>query len=217
MTPGCATPVVVIGASGFGRECLDTLVAMQTAGADLDIVGVIDDGPADLNRERLSARGVDYLGTLDQWLAGGAVDARFVVGVGDPRIRRRIVDRLDAAGLAAFTSLHPSAVIGSRPAFEDGVVVCAGAVISTNVRLGRHVHVNPSATIGHDAVLDDFVSVNPAAVISGDVVVEPLVLIGAGAIVLQQLRVGEGAVIGAGAVVTKDVQKATTVRGVPAR
>ena len=34
--------VVVVGASGFGRECLDVLDAMVADGAPLEVVGVVE-------------------------------------------------------------------------------------------------------------------------------------------------------------------------------
>ncbi|HET9022794.1 MAG TPA: acetyltransferase [Ornithinibacter sp.] len=207
--------VVVIGASGFGREALDVVEAMAAAGAALVVEGVVDDGPSALNLERLAHRGVPYLGTVEELLAGGVRHVRYVLGIGDPDVRRRVVARLDEGGARPFTAIHPSATFGAVGTVADGVVVCAGATISTNVRLGRHVHVNPNATIGHDAVLGDFVSVNPAAVVSGEVVVGAGTLVGAAATILQNLTVGEGAVIGAGAVVTKSVPDQVTVKGVP--
>ena len=163
--------VVVVGASGFGRECLDVLEAMAAAGSPVEVAGVVDDGPSELNAERLAARGVPYLGTVDEWLTSRGSDERYVLGIGSPEVRRRLVDRLEDAGARPFTAVHPSATFGASVVVGEGVVVCAGATISTNVRLGRHVHLNPHATVGHDAVLDDFVSVNPAAVISGEVTV----------------------------------------------
>lgn len=207
--------VVVIGASGFGRECLDVLEAMADAGAGVTVAGVADDGPSEVNLERLAARGVVYLGTVDDWLASEGSPCRYVTGIGHPEVRRRLVDRLSDAGALPFTAVHPSATFGARVEFGEGVVVCAGAAVSTNVRLGRHVHVNPNATIGHDAALEDFVSVNPAAVVSGEVRVGEGTLIGAAATVLQQLTVGRDAIIGAGAVVTKAVPDGVVVTGVP--
>jgi len=207
--------VVVIGASGFGRECLDVLDAMAAAGVDLQVLGVVDDTPSEANLTRLAARGVAHLGTIADWLAHGDTVTRYVLGIGNPAVRRRIVARLDAAGLAPFTAVHPSATFGASTTLADGVVVCAGACVSNNVRLGRHVHVNPNATIGHDADLRDFVSINPAAVISGEVVVGEETLVGAAATVLQGLMVGERTVIGAGAVVTKSVPPDVVVKGVP--
>lgn len=210
-------PVVVIGASGFGRECLDVLEAMADAGAAISVAGVVDDGPSELNLQRLAARRVAYLGTVEEWLASTPTPYRYVLGLGNPVVRGRIVDRLEDAGARTFTAVHPSATFGALVEVGKGAVVCAGATVSTNVRLGRHVHVNPNATIGHDAVLADFVSVNPGAVISGEVSVGEGTLVGAAATILQNLSIGEGTILGAGCLVTKHVPNGVVAMGVPAQ
>jgi sugar O-acyltransferase (sialic acid O-acetyltransferase NeuD family) len=207
--------IVVLGASGFGRECLDVLDAMQATGEDLIVIGVLDDGPSEANIARLAHRGVAFLGGLDAWLAASPTGIRYVLGIGSPEVRRRLVGQLDAAGLRPLTAIHPNATFGASTTIAEGVVVCAGAAVSNNVRLGKHVHVNPNATIGHDAALHDFVSINPAAVISGNVVVGQDTLVGAAATILQNLTVGERVVVGAGAVVTKSVPSDVVVKGVP--
>ena len=209
--------VVVVGASGFGRECLDVLDAMVEAGADLTVLGVVDDGLTEANRERLAARGVAFLGTRAEWLATEPGSVSYVMGIGSPGVRAHLVAELDVMGLRSFTAIHPSATFGAQVVLDEGAVVCAQAAISNNVRLGRHVHVNPNATIGHDADLRAFVSINPVAVISGEVVVGEATLVGAAATVLQNLTVGEGVLVGAGAVVTKDVPAGVVVKGVPGR
>ncbi len=211
-------PLVVIGAGGFGRETLDVVEAINNAAPVpvWNILGVVDDGPGLDNLVRLEARGIPLLGPLAEWLPR-RTETAYVVGVGTPALRRRIADRLALHGCRAATLIHPSAVIGSQCRLGAGAVICAGVQVSTNVAIGQHVHLNPSATIGHDCILEDFVSVNPAATISGDCTVRAGATIGAGAVVLQQIEIGVGATVGAAACVVRDVPKDEVVKGVPAR
>lgn len=209
--------VVVIGASGFGREALDTLEAMQAAGAEFEVEGVVDDAPSDINLERLEQRGIRYLGKRADWAGEAGSAEYFVLGIGSPTIRRKIASELEPLGKVPFQAIHPTAVIGSNTEIAQSAVICARAVISTNVSLGDYVHVNPNATLGHDARIKDFSSINPAAIISGEVLIEEEVLVGAGATVLQQLSIGKKTIVGAGAVVTKDVPTEQIVVGVPGR
>lgn len=213
-----AEPLVIVGAGGFGRETADVVEAINAASNDpvWDLVGVVDDSPSEINVARLADRGISHLGGTDDLIAQ-AERPRYVVGIGSPRVRKLLADRLDAAGFSAATLVHPDASIGSQCSVGEGTVVLAGARVTTNVRLGRHVHLNPNVTVGHDTELHDFVSMNPASSMSGDCIVEEGALIGVGAVVLNQLRVGAGALVGGSACVVKDVDAGLTVKGVPAR
>jgi sugar O-acyltransferase (sialic acid O-acetyltransferase NeuD family) len=211
--------LVVIGAGGFGRETLDVVDAINSSASKpaYSVIGVVDPLPGPENLTRLRDRGVAYLGSDDEWLASGK-PARYVVAIGDPGVRRAIDVRYQAAGqVRACPLIHPSAGIGSSAMLGDGSVICAGVQVSTNVSIGRHVHLNPNSTIGHDSVLDDFVSVNPGAIISGGVRLEMGSFVGAGAVVLEMLTVGSQGRVGASACVVRDVSPGLTVKGVPAR
>lgn len=211
-------PLVVVGAGGFGREALDVVEAANSEGSrpKFELLGVVDTSPSSLNLSRLASRGVSYLGTVEEWLRSG-VEFRYLIGVGNPAVRERLDREFQTAGYSAATVVHPAATVGSSVSFGPGSIVCAGVQISTNVAIGRHVHLNPNSTIGHDSVLHDFVSINPSATISGDVVVGSRSLVGASAVVLQGLVLGADALVGASACVVNDVPSGETVKGIPAR
>lgn len=213
-----STSIVIVGAGGFGRETLDVLEAVNRTydSAPFAIVGVVDDAPTEVALSRLAARRIDFLGGVDDWLAAGG-RAQYIIAIGNPRVRALVDGRFLAAGRDAASAVHPIASIGTLSTVSPGTVVCAGAQVSTNVVLGRHAHINPNATIGHDAVLADYVSINPGAIVSGEVSVGSQTLVGAGAVILQGITVGSRCVVGASACVTHDVGDGMTVKGVPAR
>jgi sugar O-acyltransferase (sialic acid O-acetyltransferase NeuD family) len=212
------TRLVIVGAGGFGREVHDVVVAMAAAGADVDLVGYVDD--QDSSDELLARLGTSRLGGIDALCHDNdpiGSDVGYVIAIGSGSVRAAIDERLTNAGRRPLTLVHPVATVGGDNRIGEGCIVTAGARVTTNITLGRHTQLHVNCTIGHDSVLDDFVSVYPGATVSGNVHLERGVTIGTGANVLPGLAVGAGAFVGAGAVVTTDVAPGITVAGVPAR
>lgn len=215
-----ATPLVVIGAGGFGREVHDLVEAVNeertgTGQPLLECVGFLADGHADV--ELVEERGVPFLGPV-AGLTSLPADVGHVIAIGSGAARRRIDAWATAEGREALSLVHPSAVLGRhRVTLGPGAIVCATAVITTNVRLGRHVHLNLGVTVGHDAVLGDYVTVNPNVSISGNAVLEDEVSMGTCSAVIEGRRIGARTAVGAGAVVVRDLPADVTAVGVPAR
>ena len=212
MIPLPAAPFAIVGAGGHGREVLDLI---EAAGVRDRFTGFVDDAaPTGAGADRLVRRAATVLGTIE-WLA--ATDLDYAVGIGNGPARRAIVDRLAAASGAALTLVHPAASIGSDHRFGEGVFVGARAVVTTNVTIGRHSHVNVGCAVQHDTVVGDFVTLSPGVFVNGDVTIGDDVFLGTGAVVTRGVRIGDGAIIGAGAVVLDDVPPGSRCFGVPGR
>ena len=203
--------LVIVGAGGHGRETLDIVEAINAVEPTWNFLGFIDQGSGVAHR--LERRGVAIIGADAADVPPGAM---YVIGIGSSDVRARIDAEFSAAGLEAASLIHPTATVASDNRLGDGVLVAAGGRVTTNVTLGRHVHLNVNAVVSHDCVVGDHATLSPGVHLNGEVTVADLAFFGTGAIVTPQRSVGEGAQIGAGAVVIHDVPAGVTAVGVPA-
>lgn len=208
--------IVIIGCGGFGREVHDIIDTLNAQAPRYNLLGYADDAASEQNTALVERRGSRVLGSLDAVLAQYDA-AEFAIGIGSPQVRKKLDTKLVEAGWRAATLVHPSATFGGDVRLGEGSIVCAGVRVTTNVTLGRSVHLNLNATVGHDVTLHDYVSVNPLVAISGWVEAHEGVMFGTHSAILQNLSVGAGSVVGAGSCVVKNVPEGVVVKGVPAK
>lgn len=202
----------VFGAGGFGREV--AWLAEQIYGAELEVVFLVDDA------SYVSSPVNGLKVQLVEDIHPAACDA-FVVAVGDPELRRRAAALCSKRGMKPATLVHPRAEYSRFVEMGNGSIICAGSILTTNVRFGCHVHMNLDCTIGHDVEIGDFTTLSPGVHVSGNVKIGSDVFVGTGATIINgsssvPLMIDDGAVIAAGACVTKPVEAGALVAGVPA-
>lgn len=205
--------VVVIGASGHGRQVIDAI----EASGEHDVVGVLD---------RALEPGTEVVGypvlggdTELAELASAAGARGYVVAIGDNFTRGLVADRAAGAApdLELVSVVHPSAVVARDAVFGPGTVLLARSVVSNGSRLGRGVLLGTGASLDHDGVVGDFASLAPGVTTGGGVRIGRYTAVALGADVLHDVTVGEHTVVGAGALVLDDVPDLVVMYGVPAR
>ena len=203
----------IIGAGGFGRETAWLVERINEVAPEWKICGFIDDN-VELHGSRQD--GYTVLGGCDYFLSLKK-DYWVVCAVGSAKTRRTVVKKVSSfPGIHFATVIDPDAKVSGSVSIGEGSIVCAGNIITVDIKIGKHNIINLSCTVGHDAVLGDFVTLYPGVNISGNVTVGAVTEIGTGTKVIQGKKIGSNTIIGAGAVVVKDIKEAGTYIGVPA-
>lgn len=207
----------VYGASGYGREVMPLArEQLRREGIPAERLVFIDDEPqaAIVNGQRVLR--------FEQFLKEDASERRAVLAIASGSVRELLAQRCENNGVQSWTVAASNVVQLDDVSLGTGAVLSPFAMLTSNVRIGRHFHANIYSYVAHDCVIGDFVTFAPGVKCNGNIVIEDHAYIGTGAIIKQgkpgkPLVIGRGAVVGMGAVVTRDVQAGATVIGNPAR
>jgi len=201
--------LIIVGGGGFSHE----VIWLAGEYGSWEVTGILDDNP---EMQGKSYGNIPVLGTVAD--CDRFAESWFIVAIGSPRTRKKIVERMLLKGAVKFASLvHPAAVISGSVTIGEGSIITAGCVITTDITLGRHTIVNLLTSVGHDFAAGDYCTIAPHVAVSGHVTVGEGVEIGTGAVLIQGLTLGTGSFIGAGAVVTKNIPENVLAVGCPAK
>lgn len=205
--------MLIAGAKGFATEVLEV---MHQAGK-IEKIAFFEEISGSIP-EKLFGK-FTVLTTVDQckeWFKSVSPD--FTLGTGGPVVRRRLDKLLSSAGGKLTSAISPKADIGHfGNQIGDGCSIMTGAVVTSNVTIGRGVLINLNTTVGHECEIGDFCELSPGTHLSGRVILGNFCDIGTGAVLLPGIELGENVTVGAGAVVTKNVDANTVVTGIPAK
>jgi sugar O-acyltransferase (sialic acid O-acetyltransferase NeuD family) len=143
-------------------------------------------------------------------------DPRFVLAVGDPRLRQHFYNRFGDAGGQMVNLFGCQNTVSSFSDYHAADVFSL-CFIGSRVRIGKGTLVNTGVQLHHGVVVGEFCEISPKAVLCNGVQVGTNTRIGAHATILPQVTIGAHVVIGAGAVVTGDIPDNVLVVGVPGK
>ena len=205
--------IVIYGAGGFAREVAWLIQSCNEKSDKFRVVCFIDD---DESVHGKILNDIPIIGLAEA--AKKFPYALMISGIGSPKTRQLLMKKAAEAGFSFATIIHPRVEHSQRIEIGEGTVICAGNILTTNIKIGRHVQINLDCTVGHDVIMDDYTTLAPGVHVSGWVHFGKRVYVGTGAVFINgtseaPLMIGEDAIIGAGACVTKSVPPGETWGG----
>ncbi|THC45657.1 acetyltransferase [Massilia sp. Mn16-1_5] len=201
-------PVIVVGASGHAKVCIELLQAIgETV---LCCVGAGDDGATCLGIPVLD--GDHHLARLRD-----EGQSRAFVALGSNRLRARLGGYLRELGFELVNAISPHAVVSPSATLGSGIAIMAGAVVNADATIGDLAIVNTGATVDHDCIIGVAAHVAPQCALAGNVSIGDGAFLGVGCKAVPWVEVGAQSTVGAGAVIISAIPPRVTAVGVPAR
>jgi sugar O-acyltransferase (sialic acid O-acetyltransferase NeuD family) len=191
----------IVGAGGFGREVYWSLSEEDRTNCVFFVDEQYYDGKDEKIKSILDFNPNEY---------------ELVIAIGDSNDREKMVNSLPK-NTKYFTHIHPSVQIhGNDVEIGEGSIICAGTIITTNVKIGKHAHLNLITTIGHDNIIGDYFTTAPGVKISGNCNIGNRVYFGTGACNRQKIIICDDVVIGLNSGVVKNIDNSGVYVGTPA-
>lgn len=203
--------MLIVGAKGFAKEVLEIFVQKNET-EDLSFFDDVTQAGPDLLYEKFAIIKNDEVVTKLF-----VKDKRYTLGLGQPKLRKRLADRFDSLGGEFTTVISRTAEIGSYGInIEEGCIIMSGVRISNDVTIGRGSMIYYNSVITHDVKMGKFCEISPSVNILGRALIGDFVSIGAGSVIFPDVVIGDNSIIAAGSVVRENVPANVMVAGVPA-
>lgn len=143
---------------------------------------------------------------------------KYILGVGDTRLRQKFVEKLTKIGVSPRKPLtYEARYFSKNTEVGNGTGFGFSAIIERNVKIGQHVVVMHNVLVSHDVVVGNNVVICPGTIIEGGAVIEDNVFIGANSSVAPGVVIGHDSHLGMGTACFKNIPSNSTALGSPAR
>ena len=205
------TNIVIVGNSGFARECYVVLRALQKKGENINFCGFLSFEGYKADLLELSEY---YLGIDDNY--NFKEDQKIIIGIGDPELRAKCYDKLKKKKVFFYNLIHPDVYIDDSSNLGEANIITSGCYISCNCTIGNANILNGVVHVGHDVTIGNYNLICPAVQIGGNVKIGDRNLIGTMCSLLPKCKIGNSNKIAPLSAVYKGCRNGTYMLGNPA-
>ena len=199
--------LVIVGSGGFASEVAWLVERINHVLPTWDLKGFVDND-------------VDKHGVIgdDDFIMRCERELYVAIAIGTSVTRERLYAKYRRNPHIRFANLmDPSVIASDRNEYGEGNIICAGTILTVDVKIGNCNIINLDCTVGHGATIKDFVTISPSVNVSGNALIDSGCNVGTGTQIIQGVTIGRNAIVGAGAVVNRNLPGDCTAVGIPAK
>lgn len=207
--------IIIIGASGLGREIMTIITAINKQEKIYNFLGFYDDA---FIKEVHVIDGFNCLGTVSDLIKSTKKETSVIFGLADRHTVSRIYNKLTINSNFKFPNIiHPNVIIETGFKLGKGNVITSRCSISCDVTIGDFNFLNGMTILGHDVKMKNFNCLMPRVQISGNVVIEDFNFFGMNTSMVQDKKMGSDNTILAYSLLTKSIGSKRKYFGIPAK
>lgn len=194
---------VIFGSGGFSKEVIDDVESDGNR-----VIGVVSTQEFDNKTFN------DLYKVYSSYLEVVDTDAKFLLAVADPELKRKLVsinpDKWDSF-------IHSSAHVSKFSTIGKGTIICHHAAVNGDAVIGKFVTLNNYTLIAHDCVVGDYSTFSPYSGIMGHCSVGQDTFFGTAAYSIPKVKLGDKIKVSAGSMVRHSYSFECVLRGNPAK
>jgi len=197
--------MLIIGAGNLGKLILDQMLIENMISKDDEVVffdkNWNDPGELLFNKYQV----INSMHEVEHIFKNS--DKDFFVGIGNPRIRKKITDIFENLGgnLSSIISRNSSISPFNSDHNYAGMLAEPYVSIAHSVKIGKSCHLHACCTVAHQVTINDYVSIATNVSILGSCIIDSFSLIGSHSVILPNIKIGKNVVIGAGSCVDRNI------------
>ena len=196
--------IILVGGGGHARACADVI---NISKINFNIIGYVDP------QENKLMSAFKYLGS-DDVLVDYVQSCSFLITIGQIKSyskRKELSDHLDEIKANQISIYSENSYVSSNATISSGTIIMHGAIIQTNVKVGKNCIINDRALIEHDSVIGDNCHISTGAIINGNCKIGNGVFIGSSAVIRNGINIADDCIIGMGAIIKHDILENNTI------
>ena len=182
---------------GGGGHCKSVIDVAESAG--YTILGILDK-PEEVGKQVLDYKVIGTDDDIPQYVD----KAEFVITVGQIKscaIRKKIAERIEAAGGKLATIIASDATVSKYATIGEGTVILHKCVVNADAKIGKNCIINTMANIEHEVEIGDFCHVSTGAMVNGVTKIGNDCFVGSGAVLYNCISVENNRIIPAGSII----------------